>query len=275
MKTACLFPIVIAVASFASAATAEPINRLFRPEMTRLPTGDQMASVMKRLGVKTQPYGWVLLRCHVDASGTLAPCHVILEAPEPGDVGKLALGLAAYMRAKPATENGRNVDGGSIFVPINIGAMVNTGPFKSAYDAGNPSFAVLPAGDSSPASIKIPCPTDADLTAICPARPIFWSKGMSLEETAPIILGAKQATAFSAVSCRYTAEDRLEDCQIKGEDGPQITESVHKILGALKAPKWSGGENAAVVPTRVTIVFNWTMLTKAAMAITAAQAESP
>lgn len=272
MRKALLIPTVLAMLSLAGAASAADDNRSWRPEMTRLPTSSQFVSVLKRLGVKGETYGWSLLQCHVDETGTLAPCRVILEAPEPGVIGQIALELSAFMRVKPATEDGKAVDGGNIFVPINIGADVNTGPFKAAYDVGSPSFAALPDGDTRPPTIKIPCPTAADAAAVCPARPIRWTVGQSLEENAPIILEAQQASAFSAVSCRYTESDSLEDCQIKGENGPRVTAVIEKLLPTLKAPKWNR-EGTPIQPARVTIVFNWTMLTKAATAIVAASAE--
>lgn len=264
----------VALLAPAGAAHAEAAKRPWRPEVIRRPTGDQVSKVLKGLGIKEgTPIGWALLRCHVDASGKLAPCHVILEAPEQGVSGSVALSVSEFMRIKPATENGKAVDGGDIFVPFQLGGYSSSGPYKSSYVAGNPSFAVLPAGDTRPGAIKIPCPTAADQAATCPARPIHWSDIPPLEESAPILLEAQQAAGFSAVSCQLGAEGGLADCQIKGEDGPRVTETIHKVLASLKSPQWSDGAGS-VAATRVTIVFNWTMLSKASATIVAAVAET-
>lgn len=263
----------LALLSLADTANAEPPKRPWRPEVIRRPTGEQVGKVLRRLGIKEgTPVGWALLRCHVDASGELAPCRVILEAPEQGVSGNVALSVAEFMRVKPATENGKAVDGGAIFVPFQLGGYSSSGPYRSSFVAGNPSFAVLPAGDTRPGSIKIPCPTATDQAATCPARPIHWSDIPPLEESAPILLEAQQENGFSAVSCQLAADGGLGDCQIKGEDGPRVTGAIHKILASLKSPQWSDGAGA-VGPTRVTIVFNWTMLSKASATIAAAVAE--
>jgi len=246
-------------------AQAEPLAG--RPEVVRVPTGEQMAKVLKRLGFKGQPIGWALLQCNVGASGALDACRVIVETPGPGVIGQVALGLAPSMRAKPAIKDGRPVDGGSIFVHINIGAQI-TGAMSSSYTPGDPSFAVSPVVQTEARPIKIPCPIDGDKTATCLAHRMYWADRPGLEESAPTILEAQQVKGFSAVSCQLSVAERLENCQIKGEGSPRVMATIEKIQSTLKAPRWKA-DDQPVAATWVSIVYDWTMLTKAATAIVA------
>jgi hypothetical protein len=250
---------------------AAPADASYRPRVSRVPTSDELVRVYKKLKIKGQPLGWALLQCHVDEAGVLDQCHAILEAPENGVASKVALGLAAFMRITPAMENGRPTDGGFIFIPLGIGAQP-VGGLATSYAAGSPSFAALPTSDPEPSTLKIPCPTVENSEAVCPARGIYWSNTLGMEETAPTILGAQQPVGFSAVSCQFTAEQRLEDCRIKGEEGPLVVAAIHKILPTLKSPKWRF-DDKPIEPTRVTIVYDWAKLTKASAAIVAAQKE--
>ncbi|MET3665123.1 hypothetical protein [Caulobacter sp. 1776] len=255
----------------ASAQTQAGERRLTHPEWDRKPTGADIANVLDQVVSRGQPVGWALLKCHATAKGNLTRCRVIIESPDPGDMGKVALRLAPIFKLKLLTKDGEPVEGGTVLIPLVIGSP-DVGTPVMSYAPGAPSFTVSPVVENKVGSKKIQCPVGADKTAICEARPFYWNDTPPLEEIAPIILAAGQTTGISTLYCRLTVAGRFETCQMEGENNPRVLAAVGKTLPGLKSPKRYGSDDA-VAPAIVAIVYDWPNLTKAAQAIIAAEVD--
>ncbi|NQE61061.1 hypothetical protein [Caulobacter sp. RHG1] len=237
-----------------------------RPEWVRKPSGQDIANALDSTLSLGQQSGWALMRCWVTAAGTLKPCRVIIQSPDPGKIGRVALKLAPIFRLKPAIKDGKPVDGGHVLVPIVIGSP-ETGTPRLTFSPGRPSFVLTPlTGREKTGARQMACPFDTDKTPVCEAREVYWTDTPMLEDTAPIIIDAQQATGLSTVFCRFTAAGRFETCRIDGEEGPGATKAVSKTLAKLKAPVLADGQPMPA-PAMVALVYDWTTLTKAAHAI--------
>jgi hypothetical protein len=257
-------------AFFALAASAvhaqTPERYLTHAEWERKPQADQMAEIAKRTAGPAETVGWALMKCRVDAQGRLSPCKVVVESPDSGPIGRIALRLAPIFKLKPVTKEGEPVEGGIVLVPIAIASPDKAIPPMS-YTPGRPSYTLVQATENRPGVTRILCPLGSDKTTICEANEFFWEKGLRLDESAPIILATEQTTGVSTLFCQFTAAGRFENCQIDGENNPRILAAVSKILAKLKSPKrfWS---DEPVAPASIAMVYDWAVLTKAARAVT-------
>lgn len=243
-----------------------------RPEWIRKPSADEIVQTLKRVIRNGEPVGWALMKCHVTAKGILDPCRVIIENPDPGEIGKVALKLAPIFRLKPAVKDGQPVDGGDILVPIVIGSPEGTP--RTSYAPGRPAYVLSPASSKKAGVMQMPCPLGVNAGGLCEAREIYWTDAPALEDTAPLILEAQQETGFSTVFCELTATGRFEKCQMDGENSPSAVKAMSRTLPKLKAPVFMSGEPVAT-PAIVALVYDWTILTKAARAILAYEKTAP
>lgn len=237
-----------------------------RPEWVRKPSGQDIANALNSTASRGQPVGWAVMRCRATAAGTLNPCRVIIESPDPGPIGKVALKLAPIFRLKPAMKDGKPIDGGHILVPIIIGSPTATP--RTTYSPGRPSFMLTPLTGRRTGAPQMPCPFDTEKTTTCEAREIYWTDTPMLEDTAPLIIEAQQTTGVSTVVCQFTAAGRFENCKIDGENSPGATKAVGSTLAKLKAPQLANGQPMPA-PTMVAVLYDWATLTKAANAILA------
>jgi len=257
-----------ALLSFAGAVNAQAPQRLLKDvEWEQQPSADQMMEIAKRTMGPAETSGWALLECQVTDRGRLSPCRVVIESPDPGPIGRTALRVASIFKLKTLTKNGEPVEGGTVRTPI-VFAMPDKPTPPMSYAVGRVSYTVTPATGNKPGATRILCPLGADKTTICEAREFYWQEGLSLDESAPIILAAQQTTGVSTLFCQLTVAGRFENCQMDGENNPRILAAVSKTLPKLKSPKrlWS---DEPVAPAAVAVVYDWAMLTKAAKAVTA------
>lgn len=267
MRKAVFCLIVAAQLSAVGAASAQTPGRLLKNvDWEQRPSADQMMEITKRTAGPAQTSGWALLECTVTARGRLTACHVPIEAPDPGPMGRVALRLAPIFKLKTVTEDGEPVEGGRVRIPL-VFAMPDQPTPPMSYAVGRPSYIVTPATDKKSAVTRILCPLGADKTTVCEAREIYWSDVPTIEESGPIILAAQQTTGVSTLFCQLTVAGRFENCQMDGENNPRILAAVSKTLPKLKSPKrlWS---EEPVAPATVAIVYDWAMLTKGAKALT-------
>lgn len=265
---------IVLTATAASAQTPPAEGAVTRPEWVRKPSEQDIADVVHRTvnSANRIPVGWAVMKCHVTAAGELDACHVIVEAPDPGKIGKAALQLSSFFRLKPAMKDGQPIDGGEIVVPI----VVRTPGFtpRPTYAPGRPSFVLSPLIGQKQVSIRMPCPFDPDKAAVCEARDISWTDAPDPFETAPLILAAQQETGSSTAFCQLTAAGLLEKCRMEGKTSPAAVNAMNQTLAQLKGPTLASGGPLAT-PAVVALVFDWKALTKTARALVADDKRAP
>lgn len=266
--------LTIVLLAFAGAATAQTPGRILKNvDWEQRPTADQMMEAAKRTAGPVEFSGWAVLECTVTAQGRLSACRVLIESPDPGSAGKAALRLAPIFRLKTVTQDGEPAEGGRVRMPI-VFSMPDQPTPPMSYAVGRPSYTVTPATKNKPGVTRILCPLGADKTTVCEAREFYWGEGLAIDESAPTILAAEQATGVSTLFCQLTVAGRCENCQMDGENNPRILTAVGKTVPKLKSPKYLWNDEP-VAPATVAIVYDWAMLTKAAKAITAPAAPEP
>jgi hypothetical protein len=265
---------IVLTATPASAQTPPAEGAVTRPEWVRKPSGQDIADVVDRTvnSYDRIPVGWAVMSCQVTAAGKLDACRVIVEAPDPGKIGKIALQLSSFFLLKPAMKDGQPIDGGEIVVPIVVAAPGFTP--RPTYAPGRPSFVLSPLTGQKPASIRMPCPFDTDKAVVCEAREISWTDTPDLHETAPLILAAQQETGSSTAFCELTAAGLLEKCRMEGKTSPAAVKAMSQTLAQFKAPTLASGGPLAT-PAVVALIYDWSALTKTARALVADDKRAP
>lgn len=265
---------IVLTATAASAQTPPAEGAVTRPEWVRKPSAQDIADVVGRTvnSYDRIPVGWAVMSCQVTAAGKLDACRVIVEAPDPGKIGKAALQLSSFFLLKPAMKDGQPIDGGDIVVPIVVAAP-GFMP-RPTYAPGRPSFILTPLTSQKPVSIRMPCPFDPDKAAVCEARDISWTDEPNLHETAPLILAAQQETGSSTAFCEFTAAGLLEKCRIEGKTSPAAVKVINQTLAQFKGPTLAGGGPLAA-PAVVALVYDWKAMTKTARALVANDKRAP
>lgn len=245
--------------------------RITNPEWVSKPSGSQMYDALSQSARAADMAGWAVIKCEITAKGALTRCVTLVESPVKYDFGKSALRMSGMFRMKPATKDGRPVEGGTILIPFLFGS-IKMGTPRTSYAPGRPSFLVTPLAEKKAGATVISCPNGQNTPTACEAKQIYWSDTPSLEETAPIILAARQSTGVSTVFCKFSEAKAFENCQMEGEKGPGALAAVGKTLAKLKAPRTMQGD--PVSSGIVALVYDWQTLTKAAEAVVAAE-DSP
>ncbi|MGH6955999.1 MAG: TonB family protein [Caulobacteraceae bacterium] len=101
-----------------------PPDNLTSPSYTKpgwlvTPTSDDLSRVYPSEAMRRRLSGYALLKCTVDAEGYLFDCVVSQETPPGMGFGNAALEITAYMRMKPATNNGVPITS-AVQLPINF-----------------------------------------------------------------------------------------------------------------------------------------------------------
>lgn len=116
-----LAALLVAMTLQAAAQTPAPPTRAIvirRADWEKSPTGNNMARAYPKAARKSRIDGRVTVLCGVLASGLLARCSTVEEAPLGWGFGEAALSLTSKFRMKPVTPDGQSVAGGSITIPI-------------------------------------------------------------------------------------------------------------------------------------------------------------
>jgi len=75
------------------------------------PNGDDLASVYPDRAQRLDKTGSAVLHCIVNAQGKLTSCSVSNEDPPGYDFGEAAIKASKFFKLKPATSDGRPIDG--------------------------------------------------------------------------------------------------------------------------------------------------------------------
>jgi protein TonB len=93
------------------------------PTWISRPSAEEMARFYPPAALDGDVGGLAVLNCTVNAGGRPMACVVVSETPKGQGFGAAAVKLSSFFKMKPRTENGQDVDGGTIQIPIRF----NTG----------------------------------------------------------------------------------------------------------------------------------------------------
>jgi TonB family protein len=116
----------LAAASWAWAASARAPHVITQPDWADKPTSADLVKDYPPDAVKAHVEGRATIACDVAATGALARCKVISEAPAGAGFGEASLKLSERFRMKPMSKDGHPVAGGKVRIPIRF--MLPTPP---------------------------------------------------------------------------------------------------------------------------------------------------
>jgi TonB family protein len=98
-----------------------PVERtITNPDWAKIPDGNDMAVYYPQIAGTIGIGGRVVLHCAVTADGVLTACSATSETPVGMGFGDAAIAMAAKFQMRPATTDGRPVEGGQINIPIRF-----------------------------------------------------------------------------------------------------------------------------------------------------------
>ncbi|WP_165842831.1 TonB family protein [Phenylobacterium deserti] len=195
------------------------------PTWLRRPGPNDLRAAWPKGALEKRLEGRALIGCVVTAQGTLTQCQVLEETPAGSGFGGAALSLTPQFLMKPATQDGRPVEGGRVRIPIQFDLPSGVGAqyTKVARVITNVPWIDAPSFD--------------DVLAAYP-------KGAA----------ERGVGGRATLSCTYTPAGRLRDCRGANEQ-PELQGFAAAAMRL--APKFRGppleGDNARQ-PTRTEFV---------------------
>ena len=196
---------------------------------THRPSASNIAAVYPRSAANHRINGRTLLSCRITGKGPIDECRIVAEAPEGMGFGQAALRVSDAFRLTPGGEGGR------ITVPIVF--LMSKGAVPELY---------YQVGDMAKAADGVP---------------VTWRQRSRLAEAAPVLKAAEQTAGTSALDCAVGAGGVLADCKASGEVSDKAQTAMLQLAGGLRASE-------PLVGKRVTLPFDWSALTRAAIAAT-------
>lgn len=121
--------LILMMAAVMGADSAPPVAEgvFVAPDWARKPTGMEVVQFYPLLPALTGMRGHATITCAVTVSGALEGCQVIEETPPEWGFGSAALKLSKVLRMRPATLDGKPVDGASVTIPLNFDPSAASG----------------------------------------------------------------------------------------------------------------------------------------------------
>jgi TonB family protein len=104
----------------AAAAPAPRVSVITQPDWLRRPSGEDLTRLYPKAALAKRLEGFATIQCHVTATGELADCRTIDEAPLGEGFGEAAVAMAATFKMRPMAKDGAPVDGGTVRIPIRF-----------------------------------------------------------------------------------------------------------------------------------------------------------
>ncbi|HYE42595.1 MAG TPA: TonB family protein [Caulobacteraceae bacterium] len=95
-------------------------------QWTQKPSSPDLARYFPARAAEMGVSGRVVLRCFVNAEGTLRDCDVAEETPKGWGFGGAGLRLSGKFRMRPRTIDGASVEGAQVSIPISMQAALDT-----------------------------------------------------------------------------------------------------------------------------------------------------
>lgn len=231
----------LAVLAFAAAATAaEPLPQGYTPaDWLKKPTAEEMMAVWPSKALKTGQGGKATISCKVTVQGALTLCRVLSESPTGAGFGGAALALTAQFAMKPATQDGKPVEG-EARIPINFAAFT-------------PASGPMITNTVLPGVLMHAAPTYAEVAAAFPAK-----------------ARAKGVGGRAAMSCVIGKTGGLTGCSVISEtpNGLGFGAAAKSLAPKFAAPlSVRGDESTRGDLAQITVSFPAEMLDPAAGAI--------
>jgi protein TonB len=86
----------------------------------RLPNADDLAQYYPERAQRLEKQGSAVIKCVVNSRGGLTQCTVVSEDPQDYGFGDAALKVSHIFKLKPATSDGKPVDGGIFTTKITF-----------------------------------------------------------------------------------------------------------------------------------------------------------
>jgi TonB family protein len=123
MPSVALLPLLIALQAPAAAPIppAGAAHAITQPDWISRPTARDLAELYPKAAAARRLEGQAVLRCGVEADGSLSGCSVSDESPPGEGFGDAALAMSSRFRMRPMTRDGAPVAGGRVNIPIRFG----------------------------------------------------------------------------------------------------------------------------------------------------------